>query len=248
MAEHAPDEGRSACLASAGESGRLPREHDMRRLRLNLTEIEASLRAVQASFDQINRTLSTPRDAMTDVVRQNMMAGYRMVDDALGDGLDPFRVGHSGWLLELNTRVLCGLDPQRRREFSRHIEATERHFYDQHDAGIQGLVDWLARHQADTVWRRAAGAYTYILSRPQLYLEGNHRTGSLIMSYLLARDGEPPFVLSVANAKAYFDPSSLVKDSRKHSLAMLLRVPKLKKRLARLLKDQRTAGYLAPAT
>jgi hypothetical protein len=216
-------------------------------MRLNLTAIEASLRAVQDDFDRINRTLSTPRDPMTDSVRRNMMAGYRMVDEALASGFDPFELGYSQWLLELNTCVLCGPDIEKRREFSMHVAATGQHFYDQEGAGIGGLIDWLAHHRDDNVWFRAAGVYVYILSRPQLYIEGNHRTGSLIMSYMLAREAKPPFVLSVENAKAYFDPSTLVKDSRKHSLGMLITMPKLKKRLARLLKGNGAPEYLVPA-
>ncbi len=219
----------------------------MEPMRLNLNAIDTSLRAVQIDFDRINRTLSTPRDPMTEMVRRNMMASYRMVDEALASRFDPFEVGHSHWLLELNTCVLCGQDVERRKEFSIHIASTEQHFYEQEGAGIGGLMEWLAHHRGENVWFRAAGVYVYILSRPQLFIEGNHRTGSLIMSYLLAREGQPPFVLSVENAKAYFDPSTLVKDSRKHSLDMLITVPKLKKRLARLLKGNGAPEYLVPA-
>ena len=219
----------------------------MEPMRLNLSAIDTSLRAVQADFERINLTLSTPRDPMTDMVRRNMMAGYRMVDDALASGLDPFEVGHSQWLLELNTCVLCGQEVERRREFSTHIASTEQHFYEQEGAGIGGLMEWLAHHRDENVWFRAAGIYVYILSRPQLFIEGNHRTGSLIMSYILAREGQPPFVLSVDNAKAYFDPSTLVKDGRKHSLGMLFTMPKLKRRLARLLKGNGVPDYLVPA-
>ncbi len=175
------------------------------------------------------------------------MHGYRMLDAALDSGFDPFENGHSTWLLELNTCVLCGIDPHRREQFARHIAATERHFYEQCEAGINGLMDWLARHRNDPVWSRAAGAYIYVLSRPQLYLEGNHRTGALIMSYLLAQEGEPPFVLSVDNAKAYFDPSTLVKDVHKQGLDLLIRVPKLKKRLAALLREQCASRFLVAA-
>jgi len=45
----------------------------------------------------------------------------------------------------------------------------------------------------------------------------SHRTGVLVMSYILAREGRPPFVLTVENAKAYFDPSTLIIKTRKHS-------------------------------
>lgn len=215
--------------------------------RLNLPAIESSLRAVQADFERINRTLATPRDAMTDAVLRNMMAGYRLVDDALGSGLNPFEIGQSRWLLELNTLVLCGTDERRRSESAAHIASTERHFYENAGGGIGALMEWLQRHQDQKVWYRAAGAYIHILSQPQLYIEGNHRTGALIMSYILAREGQPPFVLSVENAKAYFDPSSLVKDTRRHSLGMLIGLPKLKKRFARLLRENGARRYLTKA-
>jgi hypothetical protein len=105
-------------------------------------------------------------------------------------------------------------------------------------------MDTLAAHRGEPVWRRAAWAYIQVLSRPQLYIEGNHRTGALIMSAKLVWEGKPPFVLTVGNAKAYFDPSSLAKNSRKRSLQLLLRQPKLIKRFADLLKDEADRGFL----
>lgn len=216
--------------------------------RLNLQAIDASLCAVQADFGRINRTLAMPRDPMTDEVRANMLAGYRFVDEALARGLDAFGLGQSGWLLELNTLVLCGTDEAKRREFEPHIAATARHFYGHDGDGVGAFIGWLERHRADSVWRRAAGAYIHILSQPQLYLEGNHRTGALIMSYILAREGQPPFVLSVGNARAYFDPSSLIKATHRDGLGLLLRMPKLKKRLAALIKNHAGERFLVAST
>ena len=57
------------------------------------------------------------------------------------------------------------------------------------------------------------------------------------MSYMLAREGRPPFVLSMENAKAYCDPSTLFKKTKKHSLGTLIRLHKLKKRFAKLLEE-----------
>jgi hypothetical protein len=62
---------------------------------------------------------------------------------------------------------------------------------------------------------------------------------------MLLWEGKPPFVLTISNAKAFFDPSALAKNSRKRSLQLLLRRPKLIKRLADLLKDEADPGYLA---
>jgi hypothetical protein len=212
--------------------------------RLNLTAIESSLRAVQADFDRINRDLSQPRDPMTDEVRENMVSGYRYIDDALAQGTDFFSLGNSRGLLELNIMVLSGESKVRRKQFQQHITATEQRFYGEEGSGIGALMEWLARNRNDNIWKRAAGVYIHILSRPQLYIEGNHRTGALIMAYMLAREGKPPFVLSIENAKAYFEPSSLAQVTSKHSLSMLVRLPKLRKGLAKLLKRSADKRYL----
>jgi len=205
--------------------------------RLNLDAIETSLRAVQADFGRINASLDTPRDPFSNAVLERMLQGYQLVDDYLAADLDLFAPGGSSLLLELNVRVLCGLDAAVRAECASQIEATKQHFYAKGDGGVESLVTWVRDLNGAPVRRRAASTYIHILSQPQLFIEGNHRTGSLVMSWILANAGKPPFVLSVENAKAYFDPSALVKSSRKHTLRMLLERPKLVKRFADLLKD-----------
>jgi hypothetical protein len=144
--------------------------------RLNLPQIESALRAVQTNFARINATLSAQCDAMSDEVRANMMAGYRCIDDALANGVDLFELGSSRRLLELNILVLCGVDEEKRKDFARHIAWTEQRFYQQEGGGIGALMEWLQRHNGGDVWTRAASVYIHILSRPELYVEGNHRT------------------------------------------------------------------------
>ena len=216
----------------------------MRPRRLNLPTIEGSLRSVSADFDLINRSLSVPRDPMTDEVCANLMAGYQYVDELIARSLDLFQLGNSHRLLELNTQVLCGNDEAQRRAYAQHISSTAKRFYEQEGGGVGALMEWRSRHLGEDVWRRAAGTYVHILSRPELYIEGNHRTGALVMSYLLAREGRPPFVLSPKNAKAYFEPSSLAKVTKKRSLGMLVRIPKLRRQIAKLLKDSADERFL----
>ena len=77
-----------------------------------------------------------------------------------------------------------------------------------------------------------------------MFFEGNDRTGALVMSYILAKEGYPPFVLTAANAKAYFESSALIKKLPRNGLANLFRLPRLKTRIAGLLKDQAKTGCL----
>ena len=206
--------------------------------------MEASLRAVQRHFVAINDRLSARRDPIDDRVIENLLAGYAFVDALAAEDVDVFAMGNLKHLLELNTLVLCGTSPVRRRAYRRHIDATAQRFYEERDGGIRDLVEWAERLATRSAWRRAAGLYVRILSKPQLFIEGNHRTGALIMSYLLLREGEPPFVLSVANAAAYFAPSSVIRETHKHGVGMMVRVPFVRRRLAALLRASAERRYL----
>jgi hypothetical protein len=185
----------------------------MGKYRLNLKAIERSLREVQREFPKINEALQSRRDSMTDEVIANMITGYTFVDWAVGDGTDLLDSRYVAGLLELNHIVLCGRDPNERREHRKHIQATAQRFYNQGGFNINDILRWYHDHAHESPWKRASGVYVRILSQPQLYIEGNHRTGALIMSYILARDGKAPFVLTIGNAKAYFDPSTLIKET-----------------------------------
>jgi hypothetical protein len=218
----------------------------MRNVRLNLKAIEDSLRDVQREFPKINALLRSRRDALTDEVLDNLLAGYRFVDTALAGAADFLTPKHVANLLELNHIVLCGLNPQVRQEHHQHIEATAQRFYGHEDYNIADLLRWYDIHHSESSWKRAAGVYVRILSQPQLYIEGNHRTGALIMSYILARDGQAPFVLTVENARAYFDPSTLVKETKKTSTTLLTKLPRMKKRFAHFLHTQANRHYLIP--
>jgi prophage maintenance system killer protein len=99
-------------------------------------------------------------------------------------------------------------------------------------------------YRNETVWKRAAVVHLHIVSQPQLFVEGNHRTGALLMSYLLVRKGKPPFVLTVDNAKSYFNPSASIGKSNRHSISMFFRMQKLANHFARLLKEQANLTYL----
>ena len=99
------------------------------------------------------------------------------------------------------------------------------------------MVEWHAGHADEPAWSRAAGVYVRMLSTPQLFIEGNHRTGVLVMSQILMSAGLPPFVLSVANARAYFEASTALRNIHKNSPVALFRLPGIRRRLVALLRD-----------
>jgi hypothetical protein len=213
---------------------------------LNLPAIDAALRRLQSEFPHVAGGLRPPRDPLSDDVVQNLLAGYAYVDWLAASDIPLFAMGHLKHLLELNRIVLCGAGTAGAGEYARHLMATERRFYEQRDGGIRDLVEWQARRERESVWKRAAGAYVRIVSKPQLFIEGNHRTGALVMSYLLVREGQPPFVLAPESAAAYFDAATAAQDVHKQSLTMVVRLPGLRGRLARVLAEDADPRFLRP--
>lgn len=209
-----------------------------RRYRLNIEEIEWSLRNVQKNFDKINATLAMRREKMGDTIVKNMVAGYAYINTLLEKGIYPLDRGELTHLLELNHIVLCGPDHAVRKDYQEHIKATTDRFYDQEEFSISHIRRWAEKHKKATPWKLAAGVYVMVVSQPQLFIEGNNRTGALLSSHILVHHGKPPFVLTVDNAKAYFDPATLAKQTNKDTFGKLYRLPKIKKNFANFLESQ----------
>jgi hypothetical protein len=212
-------------------------------LRLHLRRIDDELRDVQRHFPAINAMLNSRRDEFTDTVRQNMLAAYEFLDAVVNDGLDLFRDEGLEALLQLNHLVLLGqgYDP---REFRRHISVTRRQFFDNFRQYVKPIRRWYRKHQTDNPYKVAAQVYVGVLSQPQLYQEGNHRTGSLIASGILLQNGCPPFVLTRRNAVAYFNPSSEIKFTDKRTIRGKLRLPKYRHDFREFLRQNVTEAYV----
>jgi hypothetical protein len=214
------------------------------RLYIDLEKVEASLREVQKNFDRINRKLDMRREPMREEILVNLLSGYAYVNILLARDVDLLKRPGFHHFLELNHIVLCGTTPEKRRDYKEHIQSTTDRFYQQQEFSISTLRKWAAKHQSDSPWKQASGAYILQVSWPQLFAEGNHRTGALLMSTILVRMGKPPFVLSIDNAKGYFDPSSLAKSTRKNVYGRLYKLPKIKKKFARFLEGHTQADFL----
>jgi hypothetical protein len=209
-----------------------------------LQTVELTLRHLQRALAGPRRPSHTPRDVLDERVLENLLAGYAFIDALVTAAVDVFAMGQLRNLLELNALVLCGTHPGRRDAYARHFEATERRFYEERTGGIQDLVEQWAGSRTRSPWERAAALYARMLSRPQLFIEGNHRTGALMMSYVLLTDGAPPFVLSPDSATEYFEVSESLRSLDKGSPGGLLRLPGLKQRLAALLASRADFRHL----
>jgi len=205
---------------------------------LNLPAIRCALTEVQTHFAQLNECFVEPRDPFSNVVLENVLEAYALIDDYVANGIDLFDLQHLDLMLEINATVLCGSHPAKRVEFAEHLAATEKRFFNNEAGGIKDLLDWYGKHRDESAWKRAAGIYVRILSQPQLFIEGNHRSGSLIVSYLLMREGLSPFVLTVDNAEAFFNPSSVIRNSAKYGVKALFELPKIKKKYAAFLEEE----------
>jgi len=215
----------------------------MRRLRLHLGRIEGELRDVQSDFPAINALLNCRRDEFTDTVRQNMLAAYEFLDAIVNDDLDLFSDEGLEALLQLNHLVLLGrgYDP---REFGRHINVTRRQFFVNFRQYVKPIRRWYRKHETDNPYKVASQVYVGVLSQPQLYQEGNHRTGSLIASGILLQNGCPPFVLTRKNAVAYFNPSSEIKFTDKRTIRGRLRLPKYRHDFRSFLQQNVNEAYV----
>ncbi len=181
--------------------------------RFNLANVEKSLLSVQKNWDKINDKLDMEklgrRDTFNFVVHGRMMSAYEYLDELLGERVEPFSQEGISKLLELNNIVHYGFDLRLRLEYNHAIEANAQKFAE----NIEPIERWYRQHMkgAPRPLKVAAEVYVAVLGFPQLFIEGNHRTGNLIANWISMYYGRPPFVLSPDTAVAYFKPSKEIK-------------------------------------
>jgi hypothetical protein len=215
----------------------------VKRLRLHFGRIEDELRDVQHHFPAINAVLNCRRDDFTDTVRQNMLAAYGFLDAVVDGNVDFFSREGLEALLQLNHLVLLGQGYDL-VAFRRHITATRQQFFKNFRTYVKPIRRWYRKHRTENPYKVASQIYVGVLSQPQLFQEGNHRTGSLIASGLLLQNGCPPFVLSRQNAVAYFNPSSEIKFTDKRTIRGKLRLPKYQRDFREFLERNVSLAYV----
>ena len=180
--------------------------------RLNLNEINNSLTEVEKNWPDIEKQLEEAEvDAreypFTELIRLRMMFAYEYLDYLLSIQEEPFANDEVERMLFINQRVLYGMDLKLIRERKGAIELNAERYYQQR----KPLANWYNNHKRYAKRRNnlklPGQVYVSTLREPQLFLEGNHRSGSIIASWVSIYHGEAPFILSPENAVAYFQPS-----------------------------------------
>jgi hypothetical protein len=180
--------------------------------------IEESLRAFQSSFGAINAGLEMQREPFTDGMRANIRQAYGLLNALQGKRIDLFTPAGLHSMLELNHIVLCGSEPRVRYEYHSHILSTRKRFH----KNIRPIRQWvLKRAEGTAPLSLAVGFYARMITRPQLFIEGNHRTGNIILNHILMKSGLPPFVVSPESAKEYLDISGELKMGKPSRLGAL---------------------------
>ena len=172
-----------------------------------------------------------------------MISAFRYLDDLLTQQIPPFSKESIEHMVVLNERVHYGTDQQLMSEYATAIKATAEKFHQ----NIGPIQNWYERHskRGNHPLKIAAEIYVSILGYPQLYIEGNHRTGSLIANWINVYNGFPPFVLSVENAIAYFAPSAEIKSfANKSTWRRQNQLPKYRKSFLAFWESHIDSQYL----
>lgn len=212
----------------------------------HLDNIEHSLEIFRKEFPAINRQLDTKREIFTSEMKQNIIQAYDFLNSLLEKRIDLFLPSGLHHLLELNHIVLCGTDIRKRQEYFHHLDETRKKFLHR----IDRIKDWVLRHRRDEdAFKLAAGFYAKSLSKPQLFLEGNHRTGNIILNYLLLSKHQPPFVMSRETALEYLNLSGDIKyTDSENGLETAFKMPGHRKRFAAFLKRSVDSSFLRGAS
>jgi hypothetical protein len=182
-------------------------------LKFDLGAVEESLLGVERNWkkidDELDREKLGRRDVFSDVIRGRMLDAYRYLDGMLWKEVEPFSPDGISGILELNNLVHYGVDMDLRLQYNNAIYENSLKFFN----FIDPIEKWYRNHMKGQPHplKVSAEVYVAVLGYPQLFIEGNHRTGNLISNWISMYYGQPPYVLNVKNAVAYFKPSKEIK-------------------------------------
>lgn len=210
--------------------------------RFHISAIKSALKDFQAEFLTINENLAMKREDVSDEMVDQIVEAYVFLNGLLQKGMNLFTPAGMHSLLEMNHIVLCGSDPDQRMNYYHHITETRARFMKR----IKPIRTWVEKNEKKSnPYKLVAGFYMQILSQPQLFIEGNHRTGNILVNYLLVSKGLPPYIITPDTAKEYLDISGDIKFTDKdNSIENTIKMPGQKKKFISLLKEHSETRFL----
>lgn len=199
----------------------------------NLKEIEESYSRVLADWQAIDDLLDRQKVGRKDTpfdrkLMENMLVAWEYMDYFIRNkDYSLFSSEGGPHMLEINHRVHYGVDYLQREEYTKAIDATTEKFSRQ----VGPIRKYYKKkiESKKSIDKIASEIFISILGQPQLYIEGNHRSGSIVASWINLVHNKPPFVLSVDNALAFFQPAQEIKKFNKRSTwRSLTKLPKYK--------------------
>lgn len=209
----------------------------------NIERIERSLQQFRKDFAAINDSLSMRREVFQENMMHQILEAYSFLNDLLRKDMDLFTPAGLHSLLEMNHIVLCGSSKETRMQYYQHLNETRKSF----TAKITPILEWVMKNRDQTSpYILATGFYSRQLSQPQLFIEGNHRTGNILLNYLLISKGSAPYIISTKDARDYLDISGDIKFTyRESSFESTLKMPGHRKRFIKFLEEHTDEQYLA---
>ena len=183
--------------------------------RLDLQAISQALHGLRQNMEHVNHRLEHDQVSLSTQSVNQIVQAYGLLDHYIGSGLPLLSMGQSREVLALNHCVLFGQESMAGGDYRKALKASEQHFYRVSSPGIGEMIEWYSRHRHQTVWKQAAGVYLNTVGPPQLFLEGNHRTGVLLANYVLARTNKAPLVLDDQLATGWFKLTEDIRERRK---------------------------------
>ncbi|WP_157735750.1 hypothetical protein [Granulosicoccus antarcticus] len=182
--------------------------------RFDLRAIRQALAGLRHNMDRVNYFLDNDQVDLSRQSVDQIVQAYGMLDHYVSIELRLLALGQSREVLALNHCVLFGQENTDNLDYRKAFRANEKHFYRVGSSGIGDMLEWYSRHRNLTVWRQAAGIYLNTVGPPQLFLEGNHRTGVLLANYVLARANKSPLVLDAQLAPDWFRLTEKIRKRR----------------------------------
>ncbi|PIQ89322.1 MAG: hypothetical protein COV72_03790, partial [Candidatus Omnitrophica bacterium CG11_big_fil_rev_8_21_14_0_20_42_13] len=205
---------------------------------IDIDLVSQYLQQICQKFSEINEKLEVKREPIKTEMIENIIDGYTLLADMLGEK-SAFDTLYK--TKDLNLRVLIGSDLRKQLEYNSFIVETMRVF----DKNIIPIQKWYFKKRNVLSGERvAAGVYVRILSHPQLFIEGNHRTGSIIVNGILRSHDLAPFVLTLENMVDYLNLSSEIKFKSKKKYFDKWKLMSLEIKFSEFLRENIDEGYL----